>query len=282
MYHGSFNQPSFHHNAIDQLLSYRLHISHDFFSFKEVFTDTKQLFRIELFVNPDDVDEQTAKLLQAKTTQTWKRFHLICLFLTSFILTWILVALHITSASAFINYGNEVLLDERKDYLIFSDHCIPYIHAVMSYSIVIIMFIVVIGFSICTWNLNSLISVSISVNIIYTIYYFFLAILLVFIHDPLQNVYTCFMVAVFIMFIYTFIWCFRLALLSRMLLKQDHFTWFSLKILIHFMLLLTFVPLIYNFSVMIINMVALESFSDFQELKSIILSLLVALLSIQY
>ena len=131
-------------------------------------------------------------------------------------------------------------------------------------------------------ELEQLNSVSISVNIIYTICYFFPAILLVFIHDPLQIIYTCFMVAIFIMFIYTLIWCFGLALLSRMLLKQDHFTWFSLKTSIHFILLLTFVPLIYNFSVMIINMVALESFSDFQELKSIILSLLVALLSIQY
>ena len=127
------------------------------FHLKRYSQTPSNFFRIELFVNPDDVDEQTAKLLQVKTTQTWKRFHLICLFLTSFILTLILVALHITSASAFINYGNEVLLDERKDYSIFSDHCIPYIHAVMSYSIVIIMFIVAIGFSICTWNLNSLI-----------------------------------------------------------------------------------------------------------------------------
>ena len=250
------------------------------FHLKQYLQTPSNFFHVKLFENPDDVDEQKAKLLQEKTAQTWKRFHLICLFLTSFILTMILVALHIASASAFIDYGNEVLLDKHKGFPLSSDHYISYIHAVMSYSMVIIVFVVAIAFSICAWNLNSLISVSISVNVIYTICYFFPAILLAFIHDPLQIVYTCFMAAVFIMFIYTLIWCFGLALLSRLLLKQDHFTCFSLKTLIHFMLLLTIVLLIHMFFVMIINMVALENFSDFKELKSIMLSLLIGLLSV--
>lgn len=237
-------------------------------------------FHIVLFTNPDDDDEQKAKEVQTKVTQKWKKFHLICLFLTSFILTIILVVLHIISASEFIDYGNEVLLDKHEGFLLLSDHYIPYIHAITSYFMIFIMFVIAIGFSICAWNLNSLISISISVNIIYTMCYFFPTVLLVFIHDPLQVIYTCFMVIVFVMFIYALIWSFGLAVLSRILLKQAHFTWFSLKTLIHLALLLTFVFLIYNFFVMIVNMVALGSFSDFQDLQSILLSLFIGSLSI--
>ena len=88
------------------------------------------------------------------------------------------------------------------------------------------------------------------------------------------------MVIFFIMpFIYAFIWCIGLALLSRVLLKHDHFTLFSLKTLIYFVLLLTAVLAIYHFFNMIVNIVALGSFSDFQDFQSIIFFLLFGLLS---
>ena len=237
-----------------------------------------KFFHIKLFVNLDDVDEEKAKPIQAKITKKSKRYNLISLFLTSLIMTMILVMLHITSAAEFIDYGNDVLLDEG--FPLTNDHYLPYIHAVISYTIIIIMLLTAIIFSICKWNLNSLLSTSISVNVIYTMCYFFPTILLAFIHDPLQITYTCFMVIFFIVpFIYAFIWCIGLALLSRVLLKHDHFTLFSLKTLIYFVLLLTAVLAIYHFFNMIVNIVALGSFSDFQDFQSIIFFLLFGLLS---
>ena len=92
--------------------------------------------------------------------------------------------LHIISATKFIAYGDEVLINDS-----FESH-LPYIHAKFSCAAVGIMFITAIVASISNWRKCSLIAISISVNFIYFTCYFFPIMLLAFIHDPLLTTFT--------------------------------------------------------------------------------------------
>ena len=217
-------------------------------------------------------------MLQAKVIQKWKSLHLICLLIISLIINVLLVILHIASTVEFINYGNEVLLDNGH---ISSDHYRPYSHTILSSIVIFIMFTTAVLFLALKRKINSFISTSISVNLIFILCYFFPTVLLAFIHDPLQIAYTCFMVIIFVFFIYALVWALGLVILARVVAKQtNHVTLFPVKTLIHFIILLTVAFSIYLFFAMIGSIVALGDFSEFKDLHSILLSLLVALLTV--
>ena len=88
---------------------------------KDQFIYTKQLTHAEI------------ELMQEKFIQKWKSFHLIRLFLTSFVINIVLVILHVLSAAKFIEYGNEILHDEEflmvPVVIIICHTCMQYFHA---------------------------------------------------------------------------------------------------------------------------------------------------------
>ena len=140
------------------------------------------------------------------------------------------------------------------------------------------MFTIAVLFLALKWNINSFISTSISVNLIFILCYFFPTVLLAFIHDPLQIAYTYnyFMAItfVFIIIFYTFVW----VILEREATKQINnfcIILFPIKTLIHFIILLTVAFSIYHFFAMIGSIVALGNFIKFKDSHSILLSLLV-------
>jgi len=146
------------------------------------------------------------QMTQTKITKKWKAYQLGCAFLTSCAVTVVLIFLHFASASEFINYGNDILHDEEYFIGSIKYHHLPYIHAILSSFLIAVVAIVAIIFSAYKWNIVSLTATSFSVNIIYTVSYFFPTMLLAFIHDPLLTIFTCFMIIAGIGFAFTLLW----------------------------------------------------------------------------
>ena len=87
--------------------------------------------------------------MQAKTNQKIKKLKLVSLFLTSMIINIVLLMLHIISATEFIVYGDEILIDDS-----FESH-LPYIHAKLSYAAVgIIFFTAIVSWFNCCFNFS--------------------------------------------------------------------------------------------------------------------------------
>ena len=210
--------------------------------------------------------------------------HLICLFLTSFVVNMILIELHIYSATKFIEYGNEILHEDEFLFGPTGYHYLPYLHATLSYLLIGTLLTLAIGysiFSICKHKKSIFIATSISVNIIYILCYFFPSMLLAFIHDPLLTIFTFFMAIVGIAFIYVLIWSFGLNILTNTVRKLIPHTWLPFKVLIYSIIALTVAYSIIFLLVLINGVIELGSFSDFQALQNdMILPLLVGLLSL--
>jgi len=225
-------------------------------------------------------DTQQVKLMQVKIAQKWKTFHLVCLFLTICAITTLLLMLHISSAIAFIDYGNEILHDE--EFLIGPNgyHYLPYMHAAISCFLNATLFIIAIGWSIYKRRKNIVIATLISLNIIYIMCYFFPTLLFTFIYNPLRTILTCFMAVIVVGIIYAVIWSLGLALLSNVVVKLFPREQFSLKVLIYSFIALATAYSIFFFFALIIDVIILGSFSDFQALQNdMIVPLLVGLLS---
>ena len=209
------------------------------------------------------------QLTQTKIIKKWKRYQLGCAFLTSCAVTVGLIILHFASASEFINYGNDILHDE--EYIIFGLITYPHIHATLSCFLIATTIIVAIVFSTCKWNIVSLTATSFSVNIIYIVSYFFPTMLLAFIHDPLLTIFTCFMIIAVIGFAYTLLWSAGSIILSKSidrlipLQSTFRFNWFFVAY--SFMILATGYSLFFLLT-LIIDMISLGSFSDFQALQN--------------
>ena len=211
------------------------------------------------------------QLTQTKITKKWKAYQLGCAFLTSCAVTVVLIFLHFASASEFINYGNDILHDEEYFIGSIKYHHLPYIHAILSSFLIAVVAIVAIIFSACKWNIVSLTATSFSVNIIYTVSYFFPTMLLAFIHDPLLTIFMCFMIIAGIGFAFTLLWGVGSVVLSksieRLIPLQLKFrtNWFFTA---YSLMILTTSYSIYLLITLIIDMIALGSFSDFQALQN--------------
>ena len=239
---------------------------------KDQFIYTKQLTHAEI------------ELMQEKFIQKWKSFHLIRLFLTSFVINIVLVILHVLSAAKFIEYGNEILHDE--EFLIgpSGNHYLPYMHAVLSCFLITTMFIIAVGYCMYKCTKNSLIATSISVNIIYALCYFSPTMLLAFFHDPLLTIFTCFMATAFIGLIYALAWTvFTLGLMlpSKSVDKLIPKAHLSLKVFVYSIIVYTAGYSIFYVIILVNGVISLGSFSDFEGLQNdMILPLLVGLLTL--
>ena len=216
-------------------------------------------------------DTEIEKIMRAKANHKIKKLKLISLFLTSMIINIVLLMLHIISANEFIAYGDEVLTDDS------IERHLPYIHAKLSYAAVGIMFITAVVASISNWRKCSLIATSISVNFIYFTCYFFPVMLLAFIHDPLLTTFTCVMVGVFVVFIYAYLFGAGLCLFSNIINKH---TPSNFQSCIYPITAGSAALSILLFFIMIVSMIHLGSFGDFQALQNMQMSLLVVLLTI--
>ena len=237
----------------------------------------------EFFQIPGQTDMH---LMQTKITKKWKTLHLVCLFLTSFVVNMNLLELHIYSAVKLIEYGNEILHEEEFLFGPSGYHYLPYMHAKLSYFLVGTLLILAIGYSIIyvyKHKKSVFIATSISVNVIYILCYFFPTMLLAFLHDPLLTIFSCFMAIAGIGIIYAMIWSFGLSLLTNIvttLIPWPH-TWLSLKVLIYSSIVSTAAYSIFHLLVLIDNVIELGSFSDFQALQNdMLLPVLMGLLSL--
>ena len=159
-------------------------------------------------------------------------------------------------------------------------HYLPYMHATISYLLIGAMLIVAIVFLIYKRKMNICIATSISINVIYVMCYFFPAMLLAFIHDPLLTIFTCFMDMAFVSGFYTIVWSVSLLVLSGVADKLFPQTKFSFKIMIYAGIISMTSSSIFYFLSLIVGMISLGSFSDFQTLKNdMILPLVAGLLT---
>ena len=215
-------------------------------------------------------DAQMSKLITFN--QKWKNIHLFSLFLTSCVVTILLVILHIVSAIKFITYGSKILHDD--------DHKLPYIYLGLSCFLIGTMLVIAILVSICRWGKSSLIGISISVNIVYIASYFFPPMVLAFIQDPMQIILTCLMTVAVVAFVYALFWGLGLLVLFKIIHGMMPFSKWSHKTLFKGVItLLTAFSIIFYF-LLIQYMFTLGSFSDFRSLQNMLLPLLVVLLSI--
>ena len=204
--------------------------------------------------------------------QKWKRAHLFSLFLTSCVVTILLVVLHIFSAIQFFTYGNKILHVDS--------HKLPYWYLVISCLLIGIMLAVAIIVPICKQGKSSLIGISISVNIVYIASYFVPPMVLAFIQDPMQVILTCLMAAAVVAFVYGFLWGIGLIVLLKIIQGIMPFSRWSFKTFCNCVItFLAAFSLIFYF-ILIQCMFTLGSFSDFQSLQNMLLPLLVVLLSI--
>ena len=91
---------------------------------------------------------------------------------------------------------------------------------------IIFLFTIVIGGAVLKWrkfSFTTVISLSITVNIIYIVCYFFPRMLVAFCNNPLQATYNCFMLIVIIVSSYPLIWyCLGLHALFKLAVQQVH------------------------------------------------------------
>jgi len=103
---------------------------------------------------------------------------------------------------------------------------------------------------------------------------------LAFIQDPLQTIFTWLM-AVVVVTVYTIIWSVGLVWLLRFTRKLLPFSWFlHKKPLLNFVIASLTACSLFFYFFLIRNMFTLGSFSDFQSLQNMFIPLLVVLLSI--
>ena len=197
-------------------------------------------------------------------------------FIFSFIFKMILIIGQIVSVVELFKYATEILHD--------SDLSLPYFHAICSWLATVTLF------AIATQNLckkghdfNSRFALFISLDVIYIIGYFSPFMLLAFIHDPLVTTLTYFIIVAFIAFV---IWCTllygkhtdKLNLLQSKNLLSNIQTAILRNIM--FLVVISSAFYILIMSVLYVAVTStLGSFSDFQSLQTLLLSLLVGLLS---
>ena len=205
-----------------------------------------------------DLDE-----VKTKISKKWKVLHLECLFQASCIIYFLLIIRKLNIPS---DHCNNV----DKGFPLIVDH---YIHTMLSFLMTIFLYAMMITGIFFKWrkiSFTTVISMSISVNIIYMVCYFFPETLVSFTYDPVQATYTIFIAIIIFVPSYPFMWYYFLLLLfSRVFLEQAYFTSCSCKIMFmasaFCVLAIVFLPIIY-----------LTSFSGYQYL--LILHLMIALL----
>ena len=182
-------------------------------------------------------DANNEDMAIVKVDKKWKVLHLEALLTTNWYVYFIIIWLCI--------FSND---NESKGTFSSIDYYIPYIHKILSLITIIFFFTIVIGGAYFKWrkfSFTTAISLSITVNIIYMVCYFFPRMLVEFINNPLQATYNCCMFIVIIISSYPLIWyCFGLNVLFWLALQKIHFTLFSLKSLFNILLV---VILIHSF-----------------------------------
>lgn len=234
--------------------------------------DQYSKFNQEDLKQSSKIDVEMPKLINFY--QKWKKAHLFSLFLTSCVVTILLVVLHIFSAIQFITYGNKILHDDHRN--------LPYLYLVISCLLIGIMLTVAILVSVCRCGKSStsLIGISISVNIVYIASYFVPPMVLAFIQDPMQVIFNCLMTLVVVAFLYGLFWSLGLLVLLKIIQGIKPFSRWSHKTLINFFISFFTAFSLFFYFILILCMFTLGSFSDFQSLQNMLLPLLVVLLSI--
>ena len=227
-------------------------------------------FHLKKYLQKIDNSIKTKQDVAAKVSKKWKVLHLKSLFQASCIIYLFLISRRLDISSAHYD-------DRDKDFLSNVDHYIPYIHRTLSILVMIFLYAMMIAGLFLKWrkiSFTTVISMSISVNIIYMVCYFFPEILVSFIYDPVQATYTIFIAIIIIVSSYPLMWYYFLLLLfseAQVFLKQAYFISCSCKIMLMVsafcVLAIVFSPIIY-----------LTNYSGYQYL--LVLHLMIALLVI--
>ena len=202
--------------------------------------------RLKQYLHKSDnsQDENNEDMAKTKVAKKWKILNLEALLITNWYLYFVIVWL--CTFHAEVNpYDNE-----GKGILSSIDYYIPYIHKIISFFIIIIFLLtILIGGAFFKWrkfNFPVATSISITVNIICVMCYWFPRILVEFINNPLQAMYNCCMLIVIIVSSYPLIWyyCLGLYVFFRMALQQVHLSIFSFKGSLNILLIVVVVHLL--------------------------------------
>ena len=157
-------------------------------------------------------------IISLPANNRWKIYEELVLFL-SILLNVALLVFHIASAVELINYSNEVLQsheDSDKDHsgFIHTSIAFSFIIPIITYIIAIVMYIIKYHKKGC--DIISLGATSITVNIIHLVCCFMPYMLLAFIYDPLQTTITYLALGIYILCGYLFGWIIRETLIFYM------------------------------------------------------------------
>ena len=221
-------------------------------------------FHLKKYLQKIDNSINIKQDLETKILKKWKALHLESLLQASYIIYFFLIIsgrLDIPSAQ----YDNV-----DKGFLSNVDHYVSYIHRTLSTLVMIFLYAMMITGVFLKWrkvSFTTVISLSISINIIYMVCYFFPKILVSFTYDPVQATYTIFIAIIIIMSSYPLMWYYCLFFLfSEVFFKQASSSCkITLMVSAFCTLAIIFSPIIY-----------LTSYSGYQYL--LILHLMIALL----
>ena len=187
----------------------------------------------------DASNEDTIDMAKVKIGNKWKVLHLEALLATNSYVYFVIIWLCIFPAEA-KPYNNE-----GKETISSTDYYIPYIHKILSLIMIVFLFTIMIEGAVFKWrkfSFTTAISLSITVNIIYMVCYFFPRMLVAFTNNPPQAAYNCCIFVVVIISSYPLIWyCLGLHIIFRLALQQVHLTSFSFKSLLNFLVVVVLI-----------------------------------------
>lgn len=247
-----------------------------------------------------------------------RRIEIFALCLVSLILTFALIAFHIAASIKFIQYGNEVLYDDNDDYdsmdiptpggtgdskvMENSDHtynvgnddqCVPIVYVATSFFPTISLILILIVKSIVVYynkykdadkSLGIFLQLSLGGFLVYLGFYFLPFMLLAFINDPIQTAFIYLIGASFILCIYllTYSLCAFVAMAVKKNIAAVHSQIFRNKYGYAGYLCFNLgggLSIAY-FLTILIFILTLGNFHDFQAVENLTLPIVIGLLSI--
>ena len=229
-----------------------------------------------------------------------RKIRIFSLSLASIFLTLTLLAFHVMASMRVIEYGNEVLYDKDDnrnsngatdssngivtEHSGNDDQCLPIIYVVFSYlptvSLIIVLLASLILIACNEKELSLFLQVSLGLCLVYLGFYFLPYMLLAFINDPIKTIFIYTMEALFILCIFLLIYslCFSINESRQNIFLIFPFTiiWYQLR---HPYLMGSGASIAY-FLIILIFLLRLGNFNDFQAAHNLTLPIAVIILSV--
>lgn len=267
--------------------------------------------RTTTFLNDKNIPKNPQHATDMRRDKLDKRIMIFAISFASILLSLALLTFQVVASIKLIQYGNEVLYDDNDDYdstdisnskdegiitenkdhgynLGNDDQCVPIVYVVFSFLPTALLFLALFirTIRICRnydkdvdQTLGAFLQLSLRIFLVYLGFYFLPYMLLAFINDPIQSAFIYLMGASFIfcvyLFTYTVFMYVRIVRLKVKLSSLDFrsklvhvsFTWASTVSIAYFLIILIFI-------------ITLGNFHDFQAVENLTIPIIIALLTL--